>query len=103
LCLRHVPVWDRSARHDGTFSRADFVFNKERNVYICLGGAELTSTGNIDQGHIVYYRANKNDWMRAAVNNGSRGRRIHRYGAFRPAASRVFSSSRHRRCWATSG
>jgi hypothetical protein len=24
-------------------------------------GAELTSTGNVDQGHIVYYRANKND------------------------------------------
>jgi transposase len=57
----HVPVWDRSARHDGTFSRADFFFNRERNVYICSGGAELTSTGNIDQGHIVYYRANKND------------------------------------------
>jgi transposase len=57
----HVPVWDKSARHDGTFSRADFVFDQERNVYICPGGAELTSTGNIDQGHIVYYRANKND------------------------------------------
>jgi transposase len=57
----HVPVWDKSARHDGTFSRADFVFDRQRNVYICPGGAELTSTGNIDQGHIVYYRANKND------------------------------------------
>jgi transposase len=57
----HVPVWDRSARPDGTFSRADFVFNKERNVYVCPGGAELTSTGNIDQGHLVYYRASKND------------------------------------------
>jgi transposase len=57
----HVPVWDKSARHDGTFSRADFVFHRQRNVYICPGGAELTSTGNIDQGHIVYYRANKND------------------------------------------
>ena len=44
----HVPVWDKSARHDGTFSRADFVFDEERNVYICPGGAELTSTGNID-------------------------------------------------------
>jgi len=32
------------------------IFKKERNVYICPGGAELTSTGNIDQGHIVYYR-----------------------------------------------
>src|SRR5262245_34666947 len=57
----HVPVWDKSARHDGMFSRADFVFDQERNVYICPGGAELTSTGNIDQGHIVYYRANKPD------------------------------------------
>ena len=57
----HVPVWDKSARHDGTFSRDDFVFDQERNVYICPGGAELTSTGNIDQGHIVYYRANKKD------------------------------------------
>jgi transposase len=57
----HVPVWDKSARHDGTFSRADFIFDQKRNVYICPGGAELTSTGNIDQGHIVYYRANKND------------------------------------------
>jgi len=57
----HVPVWDKSARHDGTFSRADFVFDQERNVYICPGGAELTSTGNIDQGHIVHYRANKHD------------------------------------------
>jgi transposase len=57
----HVPVWDKSARHDGTFSRGDFVFDQERNVYICPGGRELTSTGNIDQGHIVYYRANKKD------------------------------------------
>jgi transposase len=57
----HVPVWDKSARHDGTFSRADFTFDQERNVYICPGGAELTSTGNIDQGHIVYYRAKKSD------------------------------------------
>jgi Transposase DDE domain len=55
----HVPVWDKSARSDGTFSRADFAFDQERNVYVCPGGAELTSTGNIDQGHIVYYRANK--------------------------------------------
>ena len=49
----HIPVWDKSARPDGTFSRADFVFNQERNIYTCPGGAELTSTGNIDQGHIV--------------------------------------------------
>ena len=63
----HVPVWDKSARLDGTFSRADFIFQPERNVYICPGGAELTSTGNVDQGHIVYYRANKNDCSACAL------------------------------------
>jgi len=57
----HIPVWDKAARHDGTFSRADFVFDQERNIYICPGGAVLASTGNIDQGHIVYYRASKSD------------------------------------------
>jgi transposase len=57
----HIPVWDKSARSNGTFSRADFVFDQERNVYVCPGGVQLTSTGNIDQGHIVYYRANKKD------------------------------------------
>jgi transposase len=57
----HIPVWDKSARQDGTFSRADFVFDRERNIYVCPGGAELTSTGNIDQGHIVYYRASRSD------------------------------------------
>jgi transposase len=57
----HIPVWDKSARPDGKFSRADFTFDKQRNVYICPGGATLTSTGNVDQGHIVYYKASKND------------------------------------------
>jgi len=57
----HIPVWDKSARPDGTFSRADFVFDRERNIYVCPGGAALTSTGTVDQGHTVYYRANKSD------------------------------------------
>ena len=61
----HVPVWDKSARPD--VSRADFVFDQERNIYICPGGSELTSTGNIDQGHIVYYRASKSDCSRCSL------------------------------------
>ena len=31
----HIPVNDKSKREDGTFSREDFAFDKERNVYIC--------------------------------------------------------------------
>ena len=63
----HVPVWDKSARPDGTFSRADFVFDQGRNIYVCPGGAELTSTGNVDQGHTVYYRASKNNCSRCSL------------------------------------
>jgi transposase len=63
----HVPVWDKSARPDGTFRRDDFVFDREHNIYVCPGGAELTSTGNIDQGHIVYYRASRNDCSSCAL------------------------------------
>ena len=57
----HVPVWDKSARSDGKFSRADFVFDKERNVYICPAGATLTHSGVVDQGRILPYRASTND------------------------------------------
>jgi hypothetical protein len=63
----HIPVWDKSARSDGTFSRADFIFDHERNVYICPGGAELTSTGNVDQRRSVYYRAKKSDCSTCAL------------------------------------
>lgn len=37
----HIPVWDMSAREDGTFSRADFVFDRERDQYTCPGGKLL--------------------------------------------------------------
>jgi hypothetical protein len=34
----YIPVWDMSQREDGTFSRADFTFDKEHNVYLCPAG-----------------------------------------------------------------
>jgi hypothetical protein len=57
----HIPVWDKSARSDGTFSRADFVFDRERNVYICPGGKLLHTTGTVIDGHTLRYRASKRD------------------------------------------
>lgn len=53
----HVPVWDKSARKDGKFSKADFTFDPEHNVYICPAGKELTHSGFVDQGRILPYRA----------------------------------------------
>ena len=41
----HVPVFDKSARKDGTFSREDFTYDHEGDVYRCPGGKMLTSRG----------------------------------------------------------
>jgi hypothetical protein len=57
----HIPVWDKSRQTNGRFTRDDFAYDKERNVYLCPGGKLLASTGNIDQGRILYYRALKSD------------------------------------------
>jgi len=57
----HIPVWDKSARTDGTFSRADFVFDRERNVYICPGRKLLHTTGTVIDGGTLRYRAAKRD------------------------------------------
>src|SRR6267142_2627205 len=38
----HIPVIDKSKRDDGTFSRDDFTFDKERNLYTCPAGKTLT-------------------------------------------------------------
>ena len=57
----HIPVWDKSERDDGTFSRADFTYDKERGLYICPGGKILKTTGRVHGGRTIYYRASKRD------------------------------------------
>ncbi len=43
----HIPVWDKSQRDDGTFSRADFRFDKKGDVYFCPRGKILETTGRV--------------------------------------------------------
>ena len=57
----HIPVWDRSKRDDGTFSREDFIFDKGRNTYTCPAGKVLTTTGRIVNDDQLLYRASKFD------------------------------------------
>jgi len=37
----HVPVWDKSQRDDGTFSRTDFIWKNEADQYQCPAGKQL--------------------------------------------------------------
>src|SRR6478752_653187 len=54
----HIPVIDKSKHDDGTFSREDFTFDKERNVYICPAGKPLTTTGRlVNDGETLLYMA----------------------------------------------
>ena len=54
----HIPVIDKSKRDDGTFSRKDFTFDQERNVYVCPAGKTLTTSGKlVNDGETILYRA----------------------------------------------
>jgi transposase len=57
----HIPVIDKSKREDGTFSREDFTFDKEGNIYICPAFKILTTTGKIMNDDLLLYRASKRD------------------------------------------
>jgi transposase len=57
----HITVKDQSERTDGTFSRSDFKFDKERNVYVCPAGKLLKTTGRILSDNTLRYYASTYD------------------------------------------
>lgn len=66
----HVTVFDKSARKDGTFSREDFRYDHERDVYFCPGGKTLTTTGTlVNDDATILYRATKHDCAGCALKS----------------------------------
>jgi IS5 family transposase len=57
----HVPVWDKSRRKDDTFSRADFTYDPERDLYICPAGKTLKTTSKLPADNTYRYLASKHD------------------------------------------
>lgn len=57
----HIPVIDKSARTDGTFSRADFQYDRERDLYVCPSGKELKTSGTAHEGTTLKYLAKRSD------------------------------------------
>ena len=60
----HVKLIDKSERTDGTFSRSDFAYDPEGNVYVCPGGKELKKyhrsfskprDGATKEGTMIYF------------------------------------------------
>lgn len=63
----HIPVWDKSERQDGTFSRSDFVFDAERDRYICPDGKHLSTTAQVHSDDMLRYRASTYDCQACAL------------------------------------
>ncbi len=58
----HIPVFDKSARTDGSFAREDFAYDHKGDVYFCPAGKMMTSKGTlVNNGATLLYRASKYD------------------------------------------
>ncbi len=58
----HIPVWDQSkVAPDGKLTRADFVYDKEHDHYICPGGKMLKTSGTAHDGTTIKYIAKRSD------------------------------------------
>ena len=71
----HVKLIDKAERTDGTFSRSDFAYDPERNLYVCPGGKELKKyqrtfskprDGLTKEGTMIYF-ARKHDCAACAL------------------------------------
>jgi transposase len=66
----HVTVFDKSARKDGTFSRDEFTYDHQRDIYFCPGGKPLVTTGTlVNGGATILYRASKHDCQGCALKS----------------------------------
>jgi transposase len=65
----HIPVFDKSERRDGIFSRSEFTYNHEADAYTCPAGKQLrlrqkvyrTLRPLVDEDGMMRYRASKLD------------------------------------------
>lgn len=63
----HIPIIDKSTHPGGLFSRADFHYEAKRNLYICPGGKELTTSGTVVGGTTLKYIAKQKDCNSCAL------------------------------------
>jgi hypothetical protein len=71
----HIPVFDKSARQDGSFEKADFIYDSEKDAYVCPAGKLLkprqkvyrTHRPLVDQDGMMRYRASKSDCDNCAL------------------------------------
>ena len=94
----HIPVRDKSARPDGTFSRTDFQYGQARDLFICPGGKELKTSGSVHDGTTFKYLAKPSDCGGCPLNPSAPQGRGRRYANARALANtEAFMQSRRER------
>ena len=71
----HIPVFDKSKRTDGTFSREDFTYDHASDTYRCPSGKILqhyrrrftTPRTGVSKANMLSYRASKHDCERCSL------------------------------------
>ena len=102
----HIPVFDKSKRKDGTFSRSDFTHDRNADAYTCPAGKPLrqrrktyrTPVPLVDEDGMMRYRASKLDCEACVLKPVGSGSSVRRDGPDRPScqrssASRIVSTS----------
>jgi transposase len=107
----HVPVWEKSDRTDGTFSRSDFRYDEVSDSYICPDGKTLKPRrrnfkkprGIVNKAGFIRYRASLHDCTdcplkpRCCPNAVSRHIVRHVHEAARDVARAVAKTDDYRR------
>jgi transposase len=99
----HVTVIEKSGRSDGTFSREEFAYDAQRDVYVCPGAKPLSTTGTlVNDGATMLYRASNHDCRSCALKSRccptTPARKVPRsiYEGARDIARRIAASSQGR-------
>jgi hypothetical protein len=74
----HIPVFDKSQRSDGTFSRDDFAYDHVDDTYRCPAGKNLlrhrrrftVPRSGVMKNNMIYYRASKHDCGPCPLKSG---------------------------------
>lgn len=73
----HVPVWDKTERHDGTLSSSEFEWDEQANEYRCPAGKPLRSNWrpfknsrtHITKADTIVYRSTQHDCAACPLKN----------------------------------
>ena len=64
---QHIPIFDRSSQTNGVFTRNEFSFDRDADVYLCPGGKALRRVTERGDNGVLIYRARDRDCAACAL------------------------------------